>query len=64
MKTEDNTTTDIHALDRAIIALQALEDLLHELPEDDARATAMRVLAARATTALACVQFEAEGEPA
>lgn len=57
----DTNTTDTPSLDRAIIALQALEDLLHESPEDDPRATAMRVLAARATTALACVQFETEG---
>ncbi len=61
--TIDNTTTDTPDIDRAVILMQALEELLHNLPESP-QATSMQVLAASVTTALARVQFRAEGEPA
>lgn len=60
MKTEDNTT-NTPDLDRCIILMQALEELLHDLP-DTPQATSMQVLAASVTTALARVQYRAEGE--
>lgn len=58
MTTDDNTNTP--DLDRCVILMQALEELLHDLPETP-QATSMQVLAASVTTALARVQFEAEG---
>lgn len=59
--TIDNTTIDTPALDRAIITMQALEELLHDLPEGP-RATAMHVLAATVTNALTVLQFTEQGE--
>jgi hypothetical protein len=56
-----DTSTDTPALDRAVILMQALEELLHGLPESS-HATSMQVLAANVTTALASVQFGSETE--
>ena len=54
MKT-DKFTTDTPALDRVVVLMQALEELLHDLPPS-AQATAMQVLAANVTTGIAQYQ--------
>jgi hypothetical protein len=60
--TTDNTTTDTPSLDRVVILMQALEELLHDLPPSP-QATAMQVLGANVTTGIAQYQVRLFASP-